>query len=101
VVQKSYRKELLVVFLTGKEVLASCRIHAQVQEVASLQKQKEAGVSISTDGQRNASATLLIKITYFFLERKKQKNISQNLNENVIMICFPKGPLVLLYALVM
>ena len=45
-------------------------IHAQVQEVASLKMQKEAGFSISTDGRRNTSATLLIEITYFFLERK-------------------------------
>ena len=34
-------------------------------------------------------------------KRCKQKNISQNLNENVIMVCFHKGPLVLRYASVM
>ena len=29
-----------------------------------------AGVSISTDGLRNASVTLLIEVSYFFLQRR-------------------------------
>ena len=31
-----------------------------------------AGVSISTDGQQNVSATLLIVVSYFFPRKKKQ-----------------------------
>ena len=32
-----------------------------------------AGVSISTDGQRNVSATLLIDVGYFFLEERRNE----------------------------
>ena len=31
----------------------------------------DSGVSISTDGRRNASATLLIEVGYFFSTKKK------------------------------
>ena len=31
---------------------------------------RSSGVSISTDGRRNTSATLLIEVGYFFLERR-------------------------------
>ena len=50
---------------------------------------RSSGVSISTDGLRNMSATLLIDVGHFFTERRS------------ILLCFAKGPLVLRYALVM
>ena len=67
------------------------------------------GVSISTYGRRNMSAALLIEVGfgYFLLKEEEtslssvvNKNIYQNLKENVIMMCFHEGSLTVHYALV-
>ena len=41
------------------------------------------------------------RVHLLFSRKRKQLVCSQNLNENVIMVCFHKGPLVLRYASVM
>ena len=60
----------------------------------------DSGVSISTDGRRNTSATFFHKEKVTSLNNVVNKNFIVKCEWNVIMKCFPKGLLVFGYALV-